>query len=158
MLHDQTISFTWETDEFTFKEKRRDWYWIVGVVAVAFIVIAIIMQNYLFAFLIAIAAFLVIMTASRQPIVLPIEVSDKGIKVYDDMHDYDSIFAFWITYNKKDEPVLLLLTSQRISPIVSIVIGDEVDPMELREYLLEFVEEQEMQPSLTDRIIDRIGF
>ena len=153
MLHDQTISFTWETDEFTFKEKRRDWYWIVGAVALAFIVVAIIMHNYLFAFLIGIAAFLVIMTASRQPI-----VSDKGIKVYDDMHNYDSIFAFWITYNKKDEPVLLLLTSQRISPIVSIVIGDEIDPMELREYLLKFVEEQEMQASLTDRIIDRIGF
>ena len=158
MLHNESIAFAWETNEFEFKEKRKDWYWIVGGAAVILIVISIIMHNYLFAFLIGIGGFLMMTLASKEPLSLPIEISEKGVKIYDDMYGYESLFGFWITYNKKQEPILLLLSDRRISPIVSITINEEVDPMALREFLLEFIEEQEMQESLTDRIIDRIGF
>lgn len=158
MLHNETIAFSWETTEFDFKEKRKDWYWIVGAVAVVLIVISVIMQNYLFAFLIGIGGFLMISLASKQPLSLPVEISEKGVKIYDDMYDYGSLYAFWITYNKNEEPMLLLLSDRRISPIVSIRVDEEIDLMDLREYLLDFIEEQEMKESLTDRIIDRIGF
>jgi len=158
MLHSETIAFAWETDEFEFKEKRKDWYWIVGAVGVILIIIAIIMHNYLFAFLIGIGGFLMITLASKQPLSMPVIVSEKGVQIYDDMYNYESLFGFWITTNKKGEPVLLLLSDKRISPIVSIIIDDEIDPMDVREYLLQFIEEQEMKESLTDRIIDRIGF
>ncbi|MCA9353168.1 hypothetical protein KC901_03225 [Patescibacteria group bacterium] len=158
MLHNETIAFSWETPEFEFKEKRKDWYWIVGGVGVALIVISIIMGNYLFAFLIAIGAFLMMNMASREPLSMSVAISEKGVEIHNDMYNYNSLYSFWVTYNKKGEPILLLLSDKRISPIVSIVIDDNIDLMELRNYLLQFIEEQEMKESLTDRIIDRIGF
>lgn len=158
MLHKETIAFAWETPEYEFKEKRKDWYWIVGAAAVGLIVLAIVLQNYLFAFLIAIGAFLMIALAAKEPLSLPVEISEHGIKVYQELYTYDSIFNFWITYNKNEEPLLLLLTDRRVSPIISLTIDEGVDTMQLREYLLEFIEEQEMKESLTDRIIDKIGF
>ncbi len=158
MLHNETIAFAWETIEFEFKEKRKDWYWIVGIVAVILIIIAIILQNYLFAFLIGIAAFLMVNLAAKEPLVIPVEISEQGIKVYNDLYKYDSLYGFWITSNKKEEPILLLLSDRRISPIVSLVIHEDIDVMELREYLSKFIEEKEMKESLTDRIIDKIGF
>lgn len=158
MLHKETIAFAWETPEYEFKEKRKDWYWIVGAAAVGLIVLAIVLQNYLFAFLIAIGAFLMIALAAKEPLSLPVEISEHGVKVYQELYSYDSIFNFWITYNKNEEPLLLLLTDRRVSPIISLTIDEGVDTMQLREYLLEFIEEQEMKESLTDRIIDKIGF
>lgn len=158
MLHKETIAFAWETPEYEFKEKRKDWYWIVGAAAVGLIVLAIVLQNYLFAFLIAIGAFLMIALAAKEPLSLPVEISEHGIKVYQELYTYDSIFNFWITYNKNEEPLLLLLTDRRVSPIISLTVDEGIDTMQLREYLLEFIEEQEMKESLTDRIIDKIGF
>lgn len=158
MLHKETIAFSWETPEFTFKEKRKDWYWIVGSAALALIILAIVLQNYLFAFLIAIGAFLMISLAAKEPLSLPIEISEHGIKVYKEIYTYDSIFTFWISYDKNDEAILILLTDRKVSPIVSLNIHEEIDVMELREYLLHFLEEQEIKESLTDRIIDKIGF
>jgi hypothetical protein len=158
MLHKETIAFSWETSEYEFKEKRKDWYWIVGTVALALIVLAVILQNYLFAFLIAIGAFLMISLAAKKPLSLPVEISEHGVKVFNEAYTYDSIFNFWITYNKKNEPLLLLLTDRRVSPVISLTINADIDSMELREYLLNFIEEQEMKQSLTDRIIDTIGF
>ena len=158
MLHNESIAFAWETSEFEFKEKRKDWYWIVGIAAIVIIVVSIIMQNYLFAFLIAIGGFLMITLASKEPLALPIEVSEKGVRIYEDMYNYSSLYGFWISYNKRKQPILLLLSDRRISPIISIIIDEEVDLMTLRDYLSEFIEEQEMKESLTDRIIDKIGF
>jgi len=158
MLHDETVTFSWETIEFEFKEKRKDWYWVVGALAVVLIVVSIIMQNYLFSFLIAIGAFLMISLASKQPLSIPIEISEKGVKIYDQEFNYDSLFAFWIQYNKKGLPQLLLLSDRKISPIISIDINPEIELMDLRNYLAQFIDEQEMKDSLTNRIIERIGF
>lgn len=158
MLHNETIAFSWETIEFEFKEKRKDWYWIVGIIALVLIVIAIILQNYLFAFLIGISGFLMVNLATKQPLSLPVEISQQGIKVYNDLYKYESLYGFWVSYNKKEEPILLLLSDRRISPIVSLSIHPEINLMELREYLSEFIDEKEMKESLTDRIIERIGF
>lgn len=158
MLHNKTITFSWDTPEFEFKEKRKDWYWIVGIVAVILMVVAIILKNYLFAFLIFIGGFLMVNLATKQPLSLPVEVSESGIKVYDQMYQYESLFAFWISENSKKQPILLLLSNQRVSPIISLTIDPGIDLVLLREYLGQFIQEQEMKEPLTDRIIDKIGF
>ena len=158
MLHNETIAFSWNTPEFDFKEKRKDWYWIVGIVAVILIIVAIILGNYLFAFLIVIGAFLMVRLATKEPLSLPVEISESGIKVYDQMYRYDDIYSYWITNNKKGQPLLLVLSNQRISPILSLTIDPDIDLVDLREYLGQFLPEQELQEPLTDRIIERIGF
>ena len=158
MLHNEIIAFAWETIEFEFKEKRRNWYWIIGVVSLILVVLAIILKNYLFALLLIIGTFLILFLATKKPLSLPVEVSQNGIKIYDEIYRYDSIFAFWISYNKKQQPILLLLSNRNISPIISITIDEKINLVLLREYFLEFIKEQELKEPLTNRIIDKIGF
>lgn len=158
MLHRETITYSWNTPEYEFKKKRKDWYWIVGAVAIGLIVLAIILQNYLFAFLVGIGSFLMIHLASKEPLSLPVEISEQGIKIYKEHYGYEDIFYFWITINKKEESQLLFLTAQKISPVISVIIDERIDLMELREYLLNFLKEKEIKESLTDRFIDKIGF
>lgn len=158
MLHKETIMFSWETPEFETKTKRKDWYWIVGIVAVVLIILALILKNYLFAFLIGIGAFLMIHLSTKEPLPMEVQISKRGIKIHENLYTFESMNAFWIKENKKQERVLLILSDQETAPLVSITINEMIDVMELREFLLEFVEEREMTSSLTDRIIDKIGF
>jgi hypothetical protein len=159
MLHKETIAFSWETPEFEFKEKRKDWYWIVGAATIGLILLAIVLQNYLFAFLIVIGSFLMVTLAAKEPLSLPVEISEQGIKIYKENYNYDVLFGFWILYDKKEQPLLLIMSNGRISPIISLRIDENVvDVMVLREYLLGFIDEQEMKESLTNRIIQKIGF
>jgi len=158
MLHNQTIAFSWETEEFEFKEKQKQWYWIVGIVAVILITVALFLRNYLFAFVLAIGTFLMMSLATKKPLSLPIEISEHGIKIYNDTYEYASLLGFWIMEDNKGNAKLLILSNKNISPLTGINIAPEIDPMDIREYLLNFIEEQEMQESLTDRIIDKIGF
>lgn len=158
MLHNETITFSWETPEFEFKEKRKDWYWIVGIISVILVVVAIILGNYLFAFLIVMGAFLMIRLATKEPLVIPVEISESGVKVYNQMYSYDHLFSFWIRSNNQGEAILLLLSNQKISPILSLTIDPNIDLLMLREYLNQFIPEQELQEPLTDRIIQKIGF
>jgi len=158
MLHTETITFSWDSPEFEFKEKRKDWYWILGIVAVLVIVAAVLLHNYLFGFLVLIAAFLMLRLSTHSPLDLSIEVSQHGIKIHNEMYPYESIKQFWISYNKDNQAILLLLTAQKITPMVSVVIDQRIDLMELRGYLGEFIAEEEMKESLADRIIHSIGF
>lgn len=158
MLHKESTEFAWESPEFEFKEKTKHWYWIVGIVALLFIVLAIISKNYLFGFLILVGGFLMFSLATKEPMILDVEISQHGIKVHDDMYPYNVISAFWIAENNKKEAILLFASNRRIAPIISVVIEPHINIMQLREYLIEFVEEVEMKEPLTDKIIDRIGF
>ena len=158
MLHKESIEYIWNSPEFEFKEKTKRWYWIVGVVAAVLIILAVIFQNYLFGFLILVGGFLMFSLATKEPLILPIEVSQHGIKIHDDMYSYAEISAFWIGENKNQEPILLFATNRRIAPIISVNIESHINIMQLREYLMEFTEELEIREPLTDKIIDRIGF
>lgn len=158
MLHDNTINFSWEAEEFKFKEKRKDWYWIIGAAAVIGIVVSIIFSNYLFAVLIFIAGVLMIQMASREPGIYIVEVSNEGVQVGEDFYVYENIMRFWITKDTHDEPTLLLLTNQRINPILVLPIHPNIEILELRDMLLDFVEEEKMKVPLSSRIIHKIGF
>lgn len=159
MLHNETIQFIWETPEFDFKEKSKQWYWIVGVAGIAIIILAIILKNYLFAFFALVGIVLMFLLSNREPMTVGVEVSEQGIKIHDEMFPYERLHAFWIRYNRNQEPILLLLSEKRITPLLSVRINDrQIQPAELRAFLSEFIPEQEMQESVTNRVIDRIGF
>jgi hypothetical protein len=158
MLHKETITFKWDSLEFEFKEKTKKWYWISAIVIIIFIIGAILLKNYLFAFLILFGGFLMFVMSTKQPIVLPVEVSEHGVKIHDEMFPYTIIENFWIGENKNNNAVLIIKTNKKITPVISINIDPQINIIQLREYLMEFVEEKEMKEPFTDRLIEKIGF
>ncbi len=158
MLHRESIAYSWEAPEFEFKEKNKKWYWAVGLVALLLIGLAIYFENYLFGFLILIGGFLMFRLSTKQPLLMNIEISEQGVKIDETLFSYEDILAFWIGENKNKEPILLLATNKPITPILSLRIHPEIDLMEMREYLLHFVEEQKLKEPFTNQFIDRIGF
>lgn len=157
MLHDNTIEYIWEIKEFEYQEKKKNWYWLVGFVAVLLIAVAIIMSNVLLALLILIGTILIFGQANKEPLVMNVEISNHGIKIHESFHEYETIQAFWMK-EKEDHVVLILLTSERMTPLQSLEIPANIDPLELREYLLQYIEERELRESYTEKIMNHIGF
>jgi hypothetical protein len=158
MLHRETISFSWESPEFEYAEKKKDWFWMIGIGAFVLVFLGIIMSNYLFSFMIILGTFLMMRMAHQEPLILTTEISEEGILYHNEMFKYEDVFNFWVSVNKKNEPQLRLLLNRRVSPRIAIPLDSSIDPMELREYLVSFIEEQEISESITRQIIEKIKF
>lgn len=158
MLHDNTIEYIWEVSEFEFKEKKKNWYWLIGLVAVLLMTVSVLMSNYLLTFLILIGTLLMFAQANKEPITMDVEISNHGIKIHQTMHEYPSIQSFWIKQKEEGNYVLILMTSERMTSLQSVNIPSHINPLELREFLLTYINEQELRESYTDKLINTIGF
>lgn len=158
MLHNNSLEFIWEIPEFVFKKKTKKWYWVVGIAAIFLIAAAIFLKNYLFAFLIIIAWFLMFSLSDQQPETILVEISEEGIKLNNQMYPYTEIAAFHVTETTDNEYVLLFISQQPINPVISIKIKDSINVLELRKYLMLHLEEHKINEPLSNKIINRIGF
>ena len=152
------ITFTWKAPEYEHKKKKPDWFWAVGIIAVAGAVTAIILGNVLFAILIALGAFVTIFLAAKHPENVDMEVNAKGIKVGNDMYPYDNVHAFNIIEHPNGHQYLIVQLERAFVGIVTIHIDSEINTEELREYLSLFVPEDDIQEPLPHKITKYIGF
>ncbi|MBI5134540.1 MAG: hypothetical protein HZA81_04140 [Candidatus Taylorbacteria bacterium] len=150
-------TFSWQTPEYAYKEKTSDWYWTVGIIAAALVVVSIIFGNALFGGVIAIAAFSLALFSSRKPPVVSVEVSDKGVKVGKILYPYPSLDSFGIDEERLGGPKLFLKSKKVVMPLVAVPIAHP-DIAELREFLSERLSEETFEQTLMQAIFERLGF
>jgi len=148
---------SWRAPEYIKKDKSRDWYLAVGIIAVAGAVAAFILGNLLFGILILIAAFTLCLYAAKSPKLIKIKVGEKGIKIDKIYYPYANLESFWIEEDNYFEPVLIIKSKKMFVPIISVTVRN-IDPEELREYIGEYLEEEEMDEGLSNNILDFFGF
>ena len=147
----------WEEYEYDFSEKSTDWFWALGIVAISIAVTAVILNNFLFAILILVGAFALAIYAVREPNLVIYEVNQRGVVVEDKLYLYNSLDSFWIDYTD-EKPKLLSSSKKMLMPHIVIPIGDDVDTNHLRDYLLDYVDEEEQGGSLSTIIMKYLGF
>lgn len=150
---------TWETVDHIKEEKSSDWFWILGIVTISIAVLAIFFGNILLALLILLAAVAAILLAHSVPRILEYEISRKGIRAGDTIYSFASLESFWvIDEDGYDRDRILLKSSKMLMPLIIIPLGESVDPEEIREYLLEYLDEEEMYEPLSEQIMTWLGF
>ena len=158
MLHEETIEFSWNTYEYEHREKSTDWYWALGILVVVGAVIAFINKNLLFGFLILLGGLMIGLFAGKENNPLEIEISQRGVRINGETIDFNSISGFWLYRTHTGVRKLILKTNRNLIPVIAIPLPDEMRATDLREFLLKFVTEQEMQVSFLDLLLERIGF
>lgn len=148
--------FKWNTLEYKDKKRSVDWYWAVGIITIAIIAIAIFLQNFLFAVLILISVLTLMLFVIKIPRVIECTVSERGVVLDKYLHPYSELEAFWVNSSESD-PKLILKSKKQILPLTVINI-EEVDPRDLRVFMLNFLEEKEMSEPLPHKIMDFLGF
>lgn len=146
----------WSAAEYPFREKTTDWYWALGIMAVAGAVASYIVGNFLFAVLILLGAFTVAAYGARRPHVVPFEISRRGIRSDTVLYPYSSLSSFWIIEGEEESKILLQST-KFFMPYISIPLGN-TDPEMVRSFLLNFLEEREHIEPITQRIMDYLRF
>lgn len=147
---------TWQAPEYIHKEKTSEWYWSVGILTLAGVVSAYMFGNPLFASLILIIGFTMTLFGARQPKMISFGISDRGIRADNILYPFQTLWSFWIL-EKEHENLLLLTSRKKISTQIAIPLGD-IDTEQMREFLLDYLAEEEDEESIAQRFMDYLGF
>jgi hypothetical protein len=148
----------WKTFEHEHIHKTSDWFWALGIISVAGAVTSIIFSNILFAGVILIGAFVLGMHATKKPSLVHFRITNRGIIIDNIMHPYSSLESFWVEdEDEHKDPKLLVKSKKLLSPHIVIPIK-HVSPDDVRDQLLEYIDEEEDSESLAQKIMESFGF
>lgn len=149
---------TWEADEYIHVEKTPDWYWALGLVAVAGAVAAIIYNNVLFAAFILIAAFVLAIQAARRPNVRRFAVTQRGIRIDDTLIPYNSLESFSVDELSPNHTPKLIINPKGVFTSIIVIPIVDVDADDVHDYLAPLLDEDEHTEPLSHRVMEWLGF
>lgn len=148
------IVFSWRAETPAPPQKTAPWYWTVGILGVGGATSALISENILFAILILICAFTIMLAGSRSARTQTYGISERGVHVGSELVSFSSIEHFSL---EETEPRTLILETNKILGPVSIPLGN-ADFRRIRSELKNRgIEETEPVPSLSDALARLIG-
>ncbi len=155
----RTVLLEWEGREYDHNPKSADWYWALGIIAVASTVASVLFGNYLFAALIVIAAVTIALHASKRPPLHRFRLIEEGISIGDDIHPFSQMTSFSVLEDIKDEypPMLSVKTDSWLSPHLIIPL-DGVDADAVYTHFLHHVDEGEHSHTFVDLVAAWLGF
>src|SRR3989344_3177214 len=143
----------WEGREYEHSPKSADWYWTLGIAAVAGIVASILFSNYLFAILIIIAVVAIALHATKQPPIHRFRLIDSGLMIGDGLHPFDRMISFTIfeDIEGKLPPTLSIKTHSSHSPHLLVPLnGVNADAMYA--FFVQHVDEDEHHHTFSDLV------
>ena len=151
--------FEWEGREYERAERSADWYWALGIIAIAGSVAAILFSNYLVALLILAAAFALGTHAAKEPQMHTFALTEEGLWISKEFHPFDRMISFSVLEDIEGElpPVLSIHTESWFSPHLVLPL-DGVDVDAVYSYLYEHVDEGEHRHTWSDLLAAWLGF
>ena len=149
----------WEGREYDHNPKSADWYWALGIIAVAGTVAAILFGNYLFAVLIIIAAATLALHAAKEPPLHRFRLVDQGIVIGDELHPFERMVSFSVLEDVEGDlpPMISIKNESWLSPHLIIPLAG-VDADTVYAYFLQHVDESEHTHTFTDLVAAWLGF
>ncbi|MBX4198577.1 hypothetical protein KW782_04605 [Candidatus Parcubacteria bacterium] len=149
-------SLSWDTLEHHHEPKSADWFWAVGAVGISIAVLCIIFGNILLAVFVLLAALTAGIHMAREPHMVHINLTTRGIQIEDTLYTYESLQSFWI--EDHIHPATIIVQSKKhFMPFIVIPIS-HISPDEVREYLLFHLKEVEHHESLGHKVLEYFGF
>lgn len=151
----RTVFFEWEGSEYVFEQKGSDWYWALGIIAVAGMVASVLFGNVILALLIAAAAATLAISTAKQARNHVFRITDQGVMIDENMYEYEHILSFSVLeyIDPTLPPALSIKTRRFLAPHLLIpIVGP--DPLEIYDFFAEHIEEGKHDESVVDRIIE----
>lgn len=149
----------WEGKEYDHNPKSADWYWALGIIAVAGAIASILFGNYLIALLIIIAAGTLALHAAKHPVEHRFRLVEEGLMVGDDLHPFERMVSFCTLEDIGGEfpPMLSIKTDSWLSPHLVIPLkGVNIDVVYA--HFLQNVDENAHPHTFADLVAAWLGF
>ena len=88
-------SFEWEAPEYEHHERSNDWYWAMGILAVALLVVAFFLKSVLFGLLVLLGGFSLGLYSARKPEIVSFSIGARGMAIEDKIYFFEDLKSFW---------------------------------------------------------------
>ncbi len=157
MQNIQKIS--WQAHDHVKQEKSQNWYWVVGIIAIATIILSIYYDNLLFALLIALAVFAIFIQKHVPPRLINFELNQRGVVIRDTLYPYATLESFnVIDEDGWDRDRIVLKSKKFFMPFIVMPVEKAADLEQVRMFLLGHLQEEVMDESTFQKIMDSLGF
>jgi hypothetical protein len=146
----------WSVTTHEHRERSTDWYWGLGVLALAGAAASIFFGNVLLAVIIAIGSISIGYLAARGPREHLIRIDARGLSVDGTRYKWDSVMSFWIERDA-EQPRLFFTMRGLIMPYVSFELDDRAQGEAVHAHLRKHVEEVEQGPHLGEHLAEIFG-
>lgn len=148
---------SWEVPEYHKHDRSRWWYILFAAICIGLIIQAVLTANFLFAVILVIAGFVMIINDARHPAPVLFSITTEGIVIGRKFYDYDQIKHFAIVYKPAENLKRLYFEFKHAAkPRLSVALFD-VNPLFLREHLGKYIsEDAERTDEPTSEFLGRI--
>lgn len=156
-MNEAVRAITWEAPEHHHIEKKPDWFWILGIIAVSGAIAAFFFGNFLFAILILVGATSLGLVALRRPRIVPFSVSTRGIRVDDTLYPYSTLDVYHIDNTTHEHTQLLIRSKKLYMPLIVMPIPEEYTD-DIHDILEERLREEELEEPFMNVLLEFFGF
>ncbi len=150
-----SVVFEWQGKEYFVDEKGADWYWALGIIATAAIIVSILFSNLLLALVILTGSAALALTAAKRPEIHRFALTDTGVAIDNNLYLFSNMRHFSVLeyIDPSLPPALSIKTNHVFSPHLVIPITTH-NPMDIYEYVLQHVPEgRHHELSLLDHMV-----
>lgn len=149
----------WEGREYNHNPKTADWYWALGIIAVALTIALVLFGNYLLAVLVIVAAAALALHAAKHPPLHRFRLVEQGLMIGDDLHPFRRMLSFSVLEDIEGElpPLLSIKNESWLSPHLLVPLV-EVDADIVYAHFLQHVDEGEHPHTFVDLVAALLGF
>jgi hypothetical protein len=148
--HSNTL-IDWQGPEYEHYPKEKRWYLIASLILAVIVIYALINNSPIMAITFILIGIVGYIQLEKSPRLLDFKITHDGVMVGKELYDFDNIKSFWIFYEPPHTKILSLRVDALLTPYIHIPVH-QIDPVKLREILMEFVPEKKQQPTLIDTI------
>ncbi len=150
-------SVYWEAPEHNHIEKSNDWYWILGIVAIAGSVASMIFGNVLFGVVIILGAMTMFIVSHRKPRVIEFEVSGRGVRIRNDFYPYATLDSYYLDEQNLINPQLIVKSKKLFVPLLILPIPEEyIDIIE--KTISARLREEHLEEPFSHILLEFLGF
>lgn len=150
-------AITWEAPAHTHIEKGSDWFWALGLLAVAGAVGAFIFGDILFGMVILLGATVMVVFTLHEPDLQFFAVTTRGIRVGEELYPYATLESYYIDEDNVQGPQLIVKSERMLMPLILMPIPEEyIDDIE--DILQTRLPEEHLEEPLAHRLLEFFGF
>jgi hypothetical protein len=148
----------WHTPEHKLYEHGPDWFWVVGIIAFGGAVLAAWFNNPTFAGFILLAAGVAMAKARMPRQFVYCELSRAGVRVDNVRYPWSELVSFWVIDTEDHDRIIIRPRRSLATLIVIPYESHEVPAEDIRNYLLEYLNEEQMEEPPLVKALERLGF
>ena len=151
----QEQAIAWIVHTHEHQERTADWYWALGLLALAGMGASIYFANYLFALILAIGAATLGAMVARGPRTHWVRVDSRGISMDGTLYPWSAVQSFWV--EDSGEERLMVTLNSYLTPQLVVPTLEPQRSSNLRAYIKKYAHEEEQEPHLGEHVAEMLG-